>query len=57
MASKTTQGGALCDLVIVMHAGNRLLCASKLQYERLEKKIFFERQVEESKERSKGKVR
>ena len=57
MASKTTRGGALCDLVIVMHAGNRLLCASKLQYERLEKKIFFERQVEESKERSKGKVR
>lgn len=57
MASKATRRGALCDLVIVMHAGNRLLCASKLQYERLEKKIFFERQVEESKERSKGKVR
>lgn len=55
MASKTTREGALCDLVIVMHAGNRLPCASK--YERLEKKIVFEREVEESKERSKGKVR
>lgn len=41
MASKTTQGGALCDLAIVMHASNRLPCASKLQYEQLEKKFFL----------------
>lgn len=41
MESKTTPGGALCDLAVVMQAGNRLPCAPKLQYEGLEKNIFL----------------
>lgn len=29
------------NLIVVMHAGNRLPCAPKLQYERLEKNFFL----------------
>lgn len=41
MASKTTREGALCDLAIVMHAGNRLPCEKKIAIWTARKKNFF----------------